>query len=166
MAACHATHRDSNVLNRPRLARLTRISRASGMRYQTGLFRPDPRSESLEGLFCRALKHPYKHPYETGDCQQGSPPGPIHARIALNRCSNSIPVWAKWRRRPPRSMSRRRSSRSARVVRGSPSFAGDASIVFSTAITAGTGPGDGDEVVYRVAPRNPVRAWPLVDGWK
>jgi RNA polymerase sigma factor (sigma-70 family) len=34
MASRHATHRDSNVLNRPRLGRLTPESRASGMRYQ------------------------------------------------------------------------------------------------------------------------------------
>jgi len=33
MAACHATHRDSSMLNRPRLGRLTPESRASGMRY-------------------------------------------------------------------------------------------------------------------------------------
>ncbi len=34
------------------------------MRYQTAPFRPDPRSETIELLFYRALKHPYKHPYE------------------------------------------------------------------------------------------------------
>ena len=46
-------------ITRVRLARLTRISCASGMRYQTAPIRLVPRSEPIERLFSRALKHPY-----------------------------------------------------------------------------------------------------------
>ena len=38
MAPRHASQGDSNVLNRPRMARLTPESRASGMRYQIASF--------------------------------------------------------------------------------------------------------------------------------
>ena len=40
MGSRHASHSDSNVLNRPRLERLTRLSCASGMRYQVPSARP------------------------------------------------------------------------------------------------------------------------------
>ena len=51
MGSHHATHRNSNVLNRPRLGRMTRKHRASGMRYQNRTKRPDPRSDLAFLLF-------------------------------------------------------------------------------------------------------------------
>jgi len=69
MAACHATHRDSSMLHRPRLGRLTPESRASGMWYHSRPFRPDLNSDRALRLPRRGWGSPYWSPLAAGACR-------------------------------------------------------------------------------------------------